>query len=106
MKVIYYIVSGVNMEILQNLLSLLTNGNASALKPIIELLAKNSFDIKKVLSSLDLNSIMPIVKEFLASTNKKSPTTEYSSAVGLDPIALIADKEIVYTLNKYFHDSV
>ena len=93
------------MEILQNLLSLLSkNQNLGALKPIIDLLSKNSFDLKKTLSTLDLSSLMPIVSQFASAFNNKNPTTEYSSAVGLKPIALIADKEIVYTLNKYFHD--
>lgn len=92
------------MEILQNLLSLLMNNqNLNGLKPIMDLLAKNSFDIKKTLSSLDLNSIMPIINQFMNTMKNKSPTTEYSPAVGLTPIANVADKEIVYTLNKYFH---
>jgi hypothetical protein len=93
------------MEILQNLLSLLsTNSNLGGFKPIVDLLEKNSFDLKKTLSSLDLSAVMPIITSFLSSINdKKSPTTA-STAVGLDPIAFIADKEIVFTLNKYFSD--
>ena len=93
------------MDLLQFLLSLLFNGkNGGAFMPVIKLLADNSFDIKKTLSCLTPDQIEPIVKEFMRYENKKNPTDGCSPSVGLTPIALIADKEIVYTLNRYFHE--
>ncbi|MBE5749513.1 MAG: hypothetical protein E7346_01420 [Clostridiales bacterium] len=93
------------MEILQVLLSLFLNGeNGGAFAPVIKRLANNSFDLKKTLLSLTPEEVEPIIKEFMKFSDKKSPTNGYSPSVGLDPIAMIADKEIVYTLNKYFHE--
>ena len=93
------------MEILQVLLSLFLNGEkGGAFAPVIKTLANNSFDLKKTLIILTPEEIEPIINEFVKFSNKKSPTSGYSPSVGLDPIALIADKEIVYTLNKYFHE--
>ena len=93
------------MEILQVLLSLFLNGEkGGAFAPVIKTIANNSFDLKKTLLSLTPEEIEPIINEFVKFSNKKSPTSGYSPSVGLDPIALIADKEIVYTLNKYFHE--
>lgn len=92
------------MEILQFLLSLLNeNYSIGWAKPVLELLQKNSFDIKKTLSCLSPETIAPIVKEFLKTANKKPPTEHVGGGYGLSPIAEIADKDVVYTLNKYFH---
>ncbi len=91
------------MEILQFLLSFLTkNSNANFLAPILELFKNNNFDLKSVLNNLDINAIMPVLKEIFSSFNNKSPTqTVGQNVYGLDPIANVADKDIVYTLNKY-----
>jgi len=94
------------MEILQFLLSLLGGGkNLEGLSPVIELLKKNSFNLGETLKNLDLQTIAPIIKEFIQkSQNNKNPT-ENSVGYGyaLNPIAPFADKNIVYSLNKYFY---
>lgn len=90
------------MEILQFLLSLLTNDkNKGVLSSILELLSKGSFDLKSILSSLNLETLAPILKEFF--NKKPRPTQSVERGYGLNPIAKIADKDIVYTLNKYFY---
>jgi len=94
------------MEILQFLLSLLGGGkNLEGLSPVIELLKKNSFNLGDTLKNLDLQTIAPIVKEFMKNAQNKKNPTENSVGYGyaLNPIAPFADKDIVYSLNKYFY---
>ncbi len=93
------------MELLQILTSFFLNGkNADAFKSVYKLFEQNSFDIKKVLSSLTPDMLAPIVKEFMSTFKNNTPTEK---SVGGDyrlaPIANIADKDIIYTLNRYFN---
>ena len=95
------------MEILQFLLSLLgENKNLQGLAPVIELLKKNSFNLGNTLKNINLQTIAPIIKEFIQNYQFKNKTpTENSVGNGyaLNPIAPFADKDIVYSLNKYFY---
>ena len=94
------------MEILQVLLSLLAKAESSGkLEPIINLFKDNSFDLKRVLSNLNLETLLPIFSK-LFSEQKNSPTDSVGRGEGLNPIAKIADKDIVYTLNRYFHEPI
>ncbi len=89
------------MEILQFLASLLTNEqNSKIITPILELLRQNSFDLKKVFSNLDPQALAPIIKEFMANMNNR-PTDTVGRNNGLTPISNIADKDIIFSLNKY-----
>ena len=95
------------MEILQFLLSFFLNEyGGGSLKPILELFKENSFDIKRVLQNLKPETVAPIIKDFMSKNNNKSPTETVGHACGLNPIAKIADKEIVYTLNKFFCEPI
>lgn len=89
------------MEILQLLINFLTNGAGEKYKGLLDLFVKDSFDIKRVLKDITPDKIAPIIKEFLS--DKKSPAAYAGESVGLNPIANVADKDIVYTLNKYFY---
>lgn len=105
MKVIYYNVSGESMEILQFLLSNFFGSKGEEFMPLIELLQKNNFDIKRCLSELKPEMLAPIVRTFMSMADKNNgPTVNVGQNNGITPIAKIADKEIVYTLNKYFYD--
>ena len=103
MKVIYYNVSGWNMEILQFILDFLAKqGGESTLSRIIKLLKDNSFDLKKVLRELKPETVAPIIKQFLNSAPAaKVSASATQKSYGIAPIARVADKDIVYTLNKY-----
>lgn len=105
MNFIYYNVSGIIMELLQFLLSFLANeyGNGK-FAPVLEALKQNSFDIPKTLKSLNPETIAPIVKEFFSSANKNNPTEYSGRANGLSPVRNVADKNIIYALNKYLGD--
>lgn len=104
MCVIYYNVSGEIMEILQFLISFFINEfGGGKLKPILDALEQNSFDVVSTLKNLNPQTIMPILKElFSAFVNNNSPTETVGESVSLNPIVDVADKQIVYSLNKYF----
>ncbi len=90
------------MEILQFLLNFFSkNSNGGALGEILNLLSKNNYDVKKVLSNLTPQTLEPIIKSFMNEQNK-NPSTSPEFSYGITPIARVADKDIVYTLNKYF----
>ncbi len=89
------------MDLLQFILSLLGNDKIINLfSPIIERLRQNSFDFKKTLASLDPETLKPIIEEFMQSINNR-PAQSAERTNGLKPISNIADKDIVYVLNKY-----
>ncbi len=92
------------MEILRFLLSLLTNDdNQGNLSSLLELLSKGSLDLKSLLSNLNLEALAPLIKDFFNQKPRSTQTVE--RGFGLNPIAKIADKDIVYTLNKYFYST-
>lgn len=90
------------MEILQFLISFLSKSqNLQKFAPLIKLFSENSFDINKVLKSLSPDVVKPIIEQFASLMNNKSPTDSVGQSVGLEPISNIADKDIVYALNKH-----
>lgn len=93
------------MEILQFLTSFFQNNqNMKLLAPIIEILRNNDFDIKRALSSLTPEMIKPIIEEFARQMNYRSNSQPVRNE-GLTPISNIADKDIVYSLNRYLSQS-
>ena len=93
------------MEILQFISSLFSDDKIVKLfTPIIELLRQNSFDIKKALATIDPEMLKPIIQEFIKNINNRpAPCAERID--GLKPISNIADKDIIYTLNKHLSQS-
>lgn len=105
MFVIYYIVSGIYMEILQFLLSFfLEEYGGQDFEPLLNAFKENSFDVKKVLSSIDPKDILPVVMKFMNSFGKNESPTEnpVGQSYGTAPISDVADKEIVDILNNYY----
>ncbi len=90
------------MELLQILLSLLSNDKLSAFTPLLELLRQNSFDIGKTIKSLTPEMLAPLFKELVKSAKQSSEPFTVRSTDGLKPIDGIADKFIVSSLNEYF----
>ena len=89
------------MDLLQLLTTLFGNDAfLSKFSPIIEHLRQNSFDIKRALASLNPEMLQPIVQEFMQSI-KNRPAQSAERANGLKPISNIADKDIIFVLNKY-----
>lgn len=89
--------------ILQFLLNyFLTEYQGGKLKPIYELLEKNSFDLSKTLKDAKIETFAPLISSFMSSmsSNSSSPPTNEEHFVV--PIQNFADKEILDTLNQYF----
>ena len=91
------------MEILQFILNFLTSnlGN-SKVSEIFNVLKQNDFDLAKTLKNVNMETLAPIINSFMNTENNKSHKESFISPCGLNPIAKIADKDIVYTLNRYF----
>lgn len=94
------------MEILRFLLSFFLKNQNGDLK-IDELLQSfsNGANPMELLKNLNLDSIMPILESFLSFNNKERPPQTDRRSYGLEPVSLIADKDIVYALNLYFGNS-
>ncbi len=92
------------MEILQFLISFfLKNGGGEKFAPVFNLLKQNDFDVKKILSNLNFESIAPILQTFNFEQNKNSPEDFTSGEnYSLSPISQFCDKEIILCLNNYF----
>ncbi|MBE5756932.1 MAG: hypothetical protein E7342_03935 [Clostridiales bacterium] len=76
-----------------NLFEILTSFLGENFKKVEDLL---NFDMKN-LANLNLEKLLPIFLQFL---NKKDFEKPKSS--NLSPISNLADKEIIYLLNRYF----
>ena len=89
------------MEILQFLAQLFANEqNSKIITPILELLKQNNFDLRRVLANVDPKALAPIIKEFMSNMQNR-PTDSVRRNNGLSPISNIADKDIIFSLNKY-----
>ena len=89
------------MDIVNLLKNFLSNDNAQAILPLINLLKNNSFDLKRTLNALTPETLSKILETFLknGANTQKSYTAPKTN--GVAPIANIADSEIVYALNRY-----
>ena len=90
------------MELLQYLLSFFIKEYGKDFAPLIELLQKNGFDLKRTLKNANLETLAPIIKAFMEKAQKNSPENSGLSNYGLSPISAFADKDVVFVLNKYF----
>ncbi len=92
------------MELLQNLVYfLLKEFGGEKLLPIFNTLKDNSFDISKLINAKTLSTFAPILMDLLKSQNKTPTEFTVGEDYKLSPIARIADKDVVYTLNRYFN---
>lgn len=93
------------MELLQFLLDFFVKQfGGDKYSPLFCFLKENSFDVKKILSNFNPQVFEPIIKDFMDFNKNKNPTESVGN-YGLNPIANLADSQIVYTLNKYFATS-
>ena len=90
------------MDLLQ-LITSLFGGNVdfSAFLPLINILKSGNFNINDLFTLLQNEKVLPLIKNLFSSFNNKSPTTEVGQASPLSPIASIADKDVVFVLNRY-----
>ena len=93
------------MDITEIIKNLFSGTNAETVLPIINLLRENAFDLKKVVQNLTPEKIIPVVQAFASA---KSATEDTAAPFGAEKggaltIANVADKEIVYCLNRYLN---
>ena len=88
------------MEILDIIKNLASNGGLSALIPVINALKDNSFDLQKTLNNIAPETLAKLGGELIKSAESSQTFNEVKKN-GVSPIANIADKDIVYTLNRY-----
>ena len=75
--------------------------NLNDFLPLINMIKSGSFNLNTILSILQDEKILPLVKGFFNSFNNRSPTNVVGQVSLLSPIAPIADKDIVFVLNRY-----
>ncbi len=88
------------MDLLQFLLSFLfgdKNSPDSAQKD-----EGGEFNFGEILKSFDLEKIFPFLGDLFSPKKETRPTESAKRAHGLEPICLIANKDIIYSLNLYF----
>ena len=88
------------MDALKTILGLFSGKNGETTARLFKILSENSFDIKRVLNVLTAEDLLNIIDGFNGSRGEqKAPSENYAN--GVTTISNIADKEIVYALNKY-----
>ena len=107
MKFIYNNDRGVFMELLQFLLTfLLKEYGGEKLTPLLNALNNGSFNLQSLLSFITPETLEPILKNLFGAKNEPCTQNFNVQGYGLKPIAQIADRDIVYTLNKYLSAQV
>lgn len=87
------------MEILQFLLNFFLNELGIEDATSLFGLKDGNFDLKSFLNNLSPEKVAPIIETVFKNANEKSPPENFG---GLAPIASIADRDIIYSLNGYF----
>jgi hypothetical protein len=95
------------MEILQLLISFLVKEYGKDFAPLFDHLKENNFDIKSAIKNIDVSALLPLIEKFINLKDAKNRPfeTQERDIQGLKPISNIADKDIVYTLNRYFYSN-
>lgn len=91
------------MDITDIIKNLLSGTGAETVLPLINLLRENSFDLKKVAQNITPEKIIPVVQAFATAKSASDEKTAPFGAKkgGALTIANVADKEIIYCLNRY-----
>ncbi len=92
------------MNLLQLLTSLLSNPETS--KVIFQLLGKifnGNFNVYDILSQINIEKALSMIAPMFQSNNFGGDNK--NTTFSLNPIENFANKDIVYTLNKYFENN-
>lgn len=73
----------------------------SKLQPLLNILKKNDFDVKKTVAELKSETVLPLLKEFLAAQAAPINRNFNEESYGTQPITDVADEKIVTLLNRY-----
>ncbi|PWM70153.1 MAG: hypothetical protein DBX59_11470 [Bacillota bacterium] len=94
------------MELLQTILNMiLPNGRAQQLEPLLQYAMQNNFSLPDMLKNIDITALAPLLGGLFSSGANAQPSAPAAeplhSASPLAPVAAVADKDIVYCLNRY-----
>ena len=91
------------MDIAEFLKNFTDGKNAQTIARLFDFLRENSFDIKKILGAITPETLLSAFKYF-DTFGKATPSGNPAAfANGVAPVANVADKEIVYALNRYLN---
>lgn len=90
---------------MQFILNFLTGGSRAVQRALHSLLEQNNFNLQEVIKNLDFEKLAPILSAF--SGEKEAGSFDFSKepTYPLAPIAAVADRDIVYALNRYLADT-
>ena len=88
------------MDLLQILLSFFGADDNSSINQ--EKTKDSPFDFTNFLKDFNLDGIFSFIEDFLGFKNNTCSANSAEQARGLEPISLIANEDIIYTLNLYF----
>ena len=90
------------MESLQYILNLLFPEKAKELGALLQYAAKNRFDLNEMLKNLDLAALAPLLGGLFGGAETPARHAAEKTAVSpLEPVAAVADRDIVFCLNRY-----
>ena len=92
------------MELLQKLAYFLFNTDGGQkLLPLLSSIMNGSVSLTDLIKNINIQTLLPLLNGFFNNgQNKTPPAKADGSCYGLKPVVNLADKEIVYTLNRYF----
>ena len=92
------------MELLQKLAYFLFNTDGGQkLLPLLSSIMNGSVSLTDLIKNINIQTLLPLLNGFFNNgQNKNPPAKADGNCYGLKPVVNLADKEIVYTLNRYF----
>ncbi len=80
--------------------ALLKIAGAENFAPLLNHLKSNGFNLNKTVSELSPDTVLPVLKAFLAASSNEASHFAHES-YGTAPVSEVADKRIVNLLNDY-----
>lgn len=94
------------MNLLQILTSFLSNSeNSKALLNLIADLLNGNFNLENLLKNINIEKVLKIFSPLLQSNGESDKRQNQNAGFALSPITAFADKDVVYSLNKYFENT-
>lgn len=88
------------MDIPEYIFNNFINGDLKEkIAPVMDAISKNGFNLEKILQSVDITTLLPLLGSLFGGATKSAPAA--ADANPLTPISGIADRDIVFALNRY-----
>lgn len=94
------------MNLLQILTSFLSNSeNSKALINLLADLLNGNFNLENFLKNINIEKVFNILSPLLQTNGANDKSQNQNVGLALKPITPFADKDVVYSLNKYFENT-